>query len=677
MAKNTGTLVVDTIKTFDDTDKYAVVNSSDIKGGHHVVNYDTDRNDLVSNYPLRTETGMLVTVRSSAERGNQMTTYQLSGTSWINYADYLSSITNIWTTGSTGNIWYAPPSGNVGIGLTGNTITAKLTVSGDGHFYGGGYRITVDPSYASLYNYDTSLSILAPFRIGSNVNGNGIIIRPDLSNTVGVNIDIPTATLDINGSTRIRTSLTVNTTSTLSGITTHADRIIINHLASNDTPGLILANSETDEGGYYGVSMMYKDFSTSTSNWYTGVNDTGDFLISRGTYFTQNNYFRMDVSGETYFSRTLHMAAYSTWDSTTLNIGSTTSPFNAVVRALSNDTYKGGFEAYGNSNGSGYVYVGSNTTKGGGVMFCGDTTPSMLTPVDSLIFYRRNTSDSAVFYIPYNSSDIYFNGNLYFYKTSNAYIYHNAVNYDLFLRGGPGLSGSSSSGTSSGDITLFTDTGGTGASGGTYSGAISGSLSFYTGTGGYSPNSVVGAKSGDITLYTGNGGASTDNDGGDSGAIYIYTGNGGAGYNYDGIMGDIIMQYSTTSRGNVLIGTETNTNSRRLKVNGYGEATDWVSISDIREKENIFPFENALDKVNKLNTVYYNFITDNKSKKIGLIAQEVENVIPELVPPVIGDSTKGICYNALSAVLVKAIQEQSVIIENLKEEIENLKLKIN
>ena len=62
------------------------------------------------------------------------------------------------------------------------------------------------------------------------------------------------------------------------------------------------------------------------------------------------------------------------------------------------------------------------------------------------------------------------------------------------------------------------------------------------------------------------------------------------------------------------------------------EATNFISTSDIRLKENIVPIENALDKVMKLNGKQYNWKKDEEKKlQSGLIAQEVEEVIPEVV----------------------------------------------
>ena len=53
-----------------------------------------------------------------------------------------------------------------------------------------------------------------------------------------------------------------------------------------------------------------------------------------------------------------------------------------------------------------------------------------------------------------------------------------------------------------------------------------------------------------------------------------------------------------------------------------------------------------------------------------MIAQEVEEVIPELVH---GDETKTVSYGNMVAVLIEAIKEQNEVINKMKKEIEDLK----
>ena len=90
--------------------------------------------------------------------------------------------------------------------------------------------------------------------------------------------------------------------------------------------------------------------------------------------------------------------------------------------------------------------------------------------------------------------------------------------------------------------------------------------------------------------------------------------------------------------------------------------------SDQKLKTNVKTIENALGKVSQLRGVEFDYI-DNGQHSIGFIAQEVEQIIPELV---FGDDPKSVAYQNFVALLVEAIKEQNKIINNLKERIENL-----
>jgi hypothetical protein len=97
---------------------------------------------------------------------------------------------------------------------------------------------------------------------------------------------------------------------------------------------------------------------------------------------------------------------------------------------------------------------------------------------------------------------------------------------------------------------------------------------------------------------------------------------------------------------------------------GFGLIT--TTSSDVRIKKNIVSIESALDKVNALRGVYFEFDKNNELEvsvphgktRVGLIAQEVETIIPEAVIDGDNDGTpKSVDYTGLVGVLVKAIQE--------------------
>ena len=118
--------------------------------------------------------------------------------------------------------------------------------------------------------------------------------------------------------------------------------------------------------------------------------------------------------------------------------------------------------------------------------------------------------------------------------------------------------------------------------------------------------------------------------------------------------------------GNVGIGTTSP--SQKLHVGGNilatGEITAYVA-SDRRLKENIKPITSALECINKLNPVSYNWnaraleLNSNKSTLLdyGLIAQEVENVLPGVVHGIFDDKYKSIDYIKLIPIMIAAIKE--------------------
>ena len=85
---------------------------------------------------------------------------------------------------------------------------------------------------------------------------------------------------------------------------------------------------------------------------------------------------------------------------------------------------------------------------------------------------------------------------------------------------------------------------------------------------------------------------------------------------------------------------------------GYGQ------YSDERVKTNIKTIENALDKTLLLRGVEYNdFRIEPERKRIGLIAQEVELIVPEVVRTNEEDGMKSIEYQNLVGLLVESIKE--------------------
>ena len=101
------------------------------------------------------------------------------------------------------------------------------------------------------------------------------------------------------------------------------------------------------------------------------------------------------------------------------------------------------------------------------------------------------------------------------------------------------------------------------------------------------------------------------------------------------------------------------------------------STSDKRHKNNIVNISDALSKVTKLNGVTWEW-NDNvdaatkETPKTGLIAQEVQEVLPEVVKER-GDGFLALDYSKMMGLMVEAIKEQQTQIHSLTLEIENLK----
>jgi hypothetical protein len=108
----------------------------------------------------------------------------------------------------------------------------------------------------------------------------------------------------------------------------------------------------------------------------------------------------------------------------------------------------------------------------------------------------------------------------------------------------------------------------------------------------------------------------------------------------------------------------------------YCNGTTWINGSDARLKKDINTISfNGLDAVSLLRPVSYKFINDEKEKvKIGFVAQEILEILPQVVDDTSGEYL-GVDYGSISALLVKAIQEQTQIIKDLETRIVTLESK--
>jgi len=111
-----------------------------------------------------------------------------------------------------------------------------------------------------------------------------------------------------------------------------------------------------------------------------------------------------------------------------------------------------------------------------------------------------------------------------------------------------------------------------------------------------------------------------------------------------------------------------------------GELDEIGTVSDSRLKTNITPVKYGLSEIMKLKPVNYEMKEKSGVERIGFLAQEVKEVIPELVIGTEGNLEKGetlsITYGEFAPVLTKAIQEQQAQIESLLKIIEQLETRL-
>jgi len=117
---------------------------------------------------------------------------------------------------------------------------------------------------------------------------------------------------------------------------------------------------------------------------------------------------------------------------------------------------------------------------------------------------------------------------------------------------------------------------------------------------------------------------------------------------------------SLTRTATLLDGSGNTTFPGNLTIGGT-----FTENSSIRFKENIQPLEPALAKVEQLNPVTYTKIT-SQEEEVGLIAEEVAELFPEVVTYNENGQPQGIQYQRLSVILLKAVQELTERVNKLE-----------
>jgi len=148
---------------------------------------------------------------------------------------------------------------------------------------------------------------------------------------------------------------------------------------------------------------------------------------------------------------------------------------------------------------------------------------------------------------------------------------------------------------------------------------------------------------------------------------------GQGNYYYDYTYDKVAIRVSgsgDTYVGGTFTAANNSTINGSLTVNGSITSTGNITAfysSDERLKDNITPITNALQKVNEIGG--YEFDWNNDSEEtghdVGVIAQEIEKVLPEIV--VTRDNGyKAVRYEKIVALLIEAVKEQQLQINELK-----------
>jgi len=116
--------------------------------------------------------------------------------------------------------------------------------------------------------------------------------------------------------------------------------------------------------------------------------------------------------------------------------------------------------------------------------------------------------------------------------------------------------------------------------------------------------------------------------------------------------------------------SQTSVSSTNLQFNpstGTLSATIFTSLSDKTQKTNIRLIDNSIELVKQLEGVRYDWINNNKPS-IGVIAQDIEKVLPEVVETN-SNGLKSVSYGNIVGVLIEAIKEQQIRIEELEKKL--------
>jgi hypothetical protein len=594
-----------------------------------------------------TESRAGLSVKSSGSFDSKLTI-----SSGASSRQYIQAVNNAATTGR--DIAINPYGGNVGIGTT--SPGEKLTISGG--------NLLVAGDYQSLYVGGKTDSSQDGIRMSIDNAGNGYFDHRG-SGLLHFRVD---------SSTGATSRMVINSSGNVGiGTTNPTAKLGIHQAANNGNTGAftnthlkLSASATADGSGFCGITAA-----TSTANNYGysfGAQRTsggvGDFKINyHNNSASGTNRFLIDQNGNVgigttnpdgllnlkHTSSSSSVANDATAYALTLNFEGATGDYgrHIAIRDASGQAVAaiGGYDE-GTVGATGLFFATGNATTAAqevmmidssGNVGIGTTNPSRQLEVS-------NTGDSIIRIAGDSDNDTGELGDAVLEMTTDG--------------GGQGWTiRSANVGGGTGDFKVNTFIGGT------ESNKLLIDRDGNVGIGTTSPSEKLHISSSDqstarIRLSNTNTGSGGDNIDLVAG-VHNVTQDGFSVYNATSNQTQLVIQ----GGGNVGIGTSTP--SYKLDVAGTIRATgDVIAYSDVRVKENIKTIDNSLEKVNQLRGVEFNKIGEDK-KSIGVIAQEIEKILPEVVRQD-DKGMKSVAYGNITAVLIEAIKEQQKQIDELK-----------
>lgn len=206
---------------------------------------------------------------------------------------------------------------------------------------------------------------------------------------------------------------------------------------------LVLSNRTETQNAFAGIAFVAgqdgTDLRTETSTEQDCIN--GSIVVMRDNA-TANNYASNMVFATNPDSdddliermRITHdgkVGIHNVNPTGSLTVGATNRANDTKIVALADDDHKAGFEAYGNSQGTGYIYVGQSTSHGGGMFYNGNGVPEFTADEiasDYLSFFRRNSNTpSTVFGYRYDSDEVRFVGDVVAFYSSDERLKENVI----------------------------------------------------------------------------------------------------------------------------------------------------------------------------------------------------------------------------------------------------------